>query len=88
MAWTDLGGNQELFPGEGVASGDLVIEEKAMPFSTSFSAVSAVQGFDLGTIRNPSYGNGVILPILGTVEFDRPVSGQIKPRPENGIVYP
>ena len=88
MAWIDLGSNVDLFPGDESTPGEIVIEEKPMPFGSSIDASTAVQGFDLGTIRNPSYGNGIVLPILGEVQFDRPVSGQIKPRPDNGIVYP
>ena len=89
MAWIELEvGTLDQFPGDESPVGEIIMEEKPMPFNTQIKASGAIQGFDIGTIINPSYGNGVIIPVSGDVQFERPISGAIKPRPEFGIVYP
>ena len=86
MAWINLGSTPSLFPGN--PDTETKVEEKGMPFNTQIKSSSAVQGYALGTIVNPNYGSGVIIPLAGDVEFERPVSGAVKPRPLFGIVYP
>ena len=85
MAWINLT-NEGQFPG--FEDTETKVEEKGMPFNSQIKSSSAVQGYELGTIVNPNYGSGVIIPLAGDVEFERPVSGAVKPRPLFGIVYP
>ena len=87
MSWIVIDNNPDLFPGEESTDG-YKVEERSIAMSDQASASTAVQGYDLGTIKNPAYGSGVILPINGDVTYERPISGAIKPRPEFGIVYP
>ena len=86
MSWINLGSNEGLFPGDPDTT--TKVEEKGMPFNIQIKTSGSLQGYDLGTIINPGYGSGVILPVVGDVTFERPVSGAIKPRPLYGIVYP
>ena len=86
MSWIDLGSDVSSFPGEPTT--EFVVEQNAIAMPDQASAATAIQGYDLGTIKNPSYGSGVILPINGDVMYERPLSGSIKPRPEYGIIYP
>lgn len=87
MSWIVIGNDPSVFPGEESTSG-FKVEERAISMSDQASASTALQGYDLGTIKNPAYGSGVILPINGDVTYKRPLSGSIKPRPEFGIIYP
>ena len=86
MAWISLGNTISLFPGLPVLN--LKVEERGMPLNIQIKTANAVQGYDVGTIVNPNYGSGVIVPLAGDVEFERPISGALKPRPATGIVYP
>ena len=67
---------------------DTRVHDLGMPLNIQIKPADAVLGFEPGTISNPTYGSGIILPIRGKPTYDRPLDGTTKPRPDSGIVYP